>query len=595
MDHLKSSNAGTPIFRRFFVKILWITAVMAVLLRIGVALEFSVINGGMNNMLAPPKVSDLHTYIKLGSDIARGIWPAEFYYQPFYYAVFLPVIYLCSGFSLWAVVFVQAVLGGATTFITGLIGRELFGRTAGVIAAVLTAISTPLLLYAPFHQNETLQCFNLTLLFYLLLKAMRRKRLIYWAAVGAAAGIAVLTRGNILLFVPLLLLALWIEKNISLKKKLLFTVVTLGIFMLVQLPFILHNTRARGKLTGPSTAADAVLALGNTPESPPGGRNAYLPAGPMEYPQSFHDFMENTGKGISVPQQMLQWMIREPGAFFELQFRKLLLFWDGRELPNNVSLYGEGEFSTLLKVLLPGRSHVILTFALAGMLFFVSGIRKRYLFRRTMLYGFVVIYWGAVAIFYILSRFRAPILPLTAVFAGAFLSIVFIRWKNWGRPQKYKAVLAAVVGCFLTVGAYDFYADNLEPVMMRLCRRNGTVLKNAVIDHGPFTCGAWCPVKLTAGTRIRKSFAIKVSGRIQWTVQSQHNGMMIFNVNGTEVIRKVERGMNKIEFPASQYTEIEIIAVPDNTAGIFDARRNYGRSGLDGEQLPGEWIMRCIW
>lgn len=591
MNHLKFSNAGNPMFRRFFVKILWITAAMAVLLRIGVALEFSVINDGINNMLAPPKVSDLHTYIKLGSEIARGVWPAEFYYQPFYYAVFLPVIYLCSGFSLWAVVFVQAILGGATTFLTGLIGRVLFGRTAGVIAAVLTAISTPLLLYAPFHQNETLQCFNLTLLFYLLLKALRQKHLRYWAAVGAAAGIAVLTRGNILLFMPLLLLALWIEK-LSVCKKMLCTAVMLGLFLLVQLPFVIRNSCARGKLTGPSTAANAVLALGNTPESPPGGRNAYLPAGPMEYPQSFHDFMANTGKGISVPQQMLQWMIREPGAFFELQFRKLLLFWDGRELPNNVSLYGEGEYSTLLKILLPGRSHFILTFALAGMLFFISGIRKRYLFRRTMLYGFTVIYWGAIAIFYILSRFRAPILPLAAVFAGAFLSAVFLRWKKWERPQKYKAVLAAVFGCFLTVGAYDFYADNLEPVMMRLCRKNGTVLKNAVIDHGPFTCGAWSPVELRTGSRISKQFAVKEGSRIQWTVQSQQGGMMIFNVNGVEVIRKVERGMNKIEFPASQKIEIEIISIPENTVGIFDARRNYGRSGLDGKQLPGEWIMR---
>ena len=96
----KNQDAGTSFFRRFFIPLLWGIAAAGFLLRLGVACEFSGINGGVNNMLSPPAVSDLRTYITLGTEIARGIFPEEFYYQPFYYAVFLPVVYLLSGTSL---------------------------------------------------------------------------------------------------------------------------------------------------------------------------------------------------------------------------------------------------------------------------------------------------------------------------------------------------------------------------------------------------------------------------------------------------------------------------------------------------------------
>ena len=589
MVSAKTIDAGNLFFRRFFIKLLLGISLAAFLLRLGVAFEFSQINGGVNNMLSPPEVSDLHTYIKLGKEIAQGVFPKEFYYQPFYYAVFLPLIYLASGFSLWAVALIQCLLGGTTVFLAGVSAKELFGRTAGLIAALLSAISTPLLLYAPFHQNETLQCFNLTLLFYLLIKAMRKKNILLWCGVGVTAGIATLTRGNILLFVPLILLALWLTKHISFGKKWAFSGAVLALFLLVQLPFICYNTRARGELTGPSTAADAVLALGNTPEAPPGGRNAFLPAGPMEYPQSFHEFMAKTTKGVSVPKQMCQWMCREPGAFFELQFRKLLLFWDSRELPNNVSLYGEGNFSLILQLLLPGRSGVLLALALAGMLLFAK--RSFRFKRRAFLYGFVFLYWGAIAIFYILSRFRAPILPLTAVFAGAFAAVVVLRWKRWGGLQKRLALLAAAAGTFITVGAYDFYGDNLEPVLMRLCRPEGTKTERRVLDNGPFTCGGWESCELAQGSRIGKNFIIPVTaGKVKWQIFSQ-GGLMIFKVNGREQSIFLKEGTNSAEFEAPGEFEIEIVTVPEKTFAVFDRRRNYFRSTLNGSPLKGEWVM----
>lgn len=290
---------------------------------------------------------------------------------------------------------------------------------------MFTAISTPLLLNTPYHQNETLQTFNLMLLFYLALRACECWNLKRWAAVGAVTGIAILTRGNINFFLPGLLAALiWAGRQHKAGPGRIAAAAGLfaAMALLVQLPFALHNTRVTGKLSGPSTAADAVLALGNSPEAPAGGRDPELPAGPMEYPEAYGRMMNRAENGIGVPAQMFEWMRREPAAFFELQLRKLLLFWDWREIPNNVSLLGPGggaESSLILRWLLPGRSLVLLPLGLAGFVLAAVRAYRRRDVRLWLLVYCAAAYWAATALFYILSRFRAPILPLVAVAAAA--------------------------------------------------------------------------------------------------------------------------------------------------------------------------------
>ena len=212
--------------------------------------------------------------------------------------------------------------------------------------------------------NETLQSFWFALLAYLVVKLLKKRNLPLALATGAVWGCAVLTRGNALLF-GFVLAVLMIRRR-AWKRGLAVAAACL----VVQTPFIVLNSAHLGRPCGPSTAADAVLALGNTPEAPPGGRDPGLPAGPMEYPETYADFMARAA-ARSVPLQMLDFLRREPAAFLELQFRKILLFWESGEIPNNVSMYGEGRQSTVLACDLPGRSGVLLVCVLAGMIAFL--------------------------------------------------------------------------------------------------------------------------------------------------------------------------------------------------------------------------------
>lgn len=580
------------------------------LLRLGVSFELAGINGGRNSVFTPSPLSDLHTYMKLAREIAEGTFSGEFYYQPFYYAVFLPAIRILSGGSIWAVIVVQALLGAAAVYLAGLIAARLWSRRAGFIAAAFTAISTPLLLYTPYCQNETLQSFQLTLLFYLALRTVERGGPWRYAATGALLGVCVLTRGNANLLLPGLLALLVRAEyrrnapNGTIARRIAVGIAALlGLFLIVQLPFIIHNSAIRGRLCGPSTAADAVLALGNTPEAPPGGRNPGLPAGPMEYPAAYADFMARAAAGRPVARQMLDWLHREPGAFLELQFRKALLFWDYREIPNNVSLYGEGTHSRLLGLALPGRSGVLLPFVLAGLFSLgIVAIRRRKS-GLLLLYWFVLVYWGATALFYILSRFRAPILPLAFIFAGIFLDRAI---RTFGRDRRkfYRRIVPALLcGFFVSVSAVDFYREQLEAAAMRLVRPDGTaitLLSGATVrfDHGPFTDGDWQLLPLAAGTVVEKTFARWPGAReaeVEITILGEPGRTLRYRLNGVRGEYRQEspgQGTIRQKAPVDGGTiRFEALGGEDFSL-IFDARRRYGRTRVDGRMLNGEAVMR---
>ncbi len=607
----KKRNAADRRPRGVFLRKLLLITTGGFVLRLIVAAEIAAINGGRNSVFTPSTLSDLATYMCLAHELLDGAFSGPFYYQPFYYAVFLPAAYFVSGGSIWFVIVLQALLGAATVWIAGLAAARLFGRSAGYTAALLVAISTPLLLYTPFHQNETLQTFNLMFLFYLVLRATEVWTPRRWGAAGGMTGIAILTRGNIWILVPGIVAVLLLSgrrAEIQSRRIVATLLIYVALLLAVQLPFIIHNSRELGRLSGPSTAADAVLALGNSPEAPAGGRNPGLPAGPMEYPESYRRMMERAGAGISVPRQMLEYLLEEPGAFLELQFRKLLLFWDAREIPNNVSLYGEGEHSLVLKWLLPGRSLVVIALGVAGLLIFAGRTWRKRPPGLLLLYYFIVAYWGAVALFYILSRFRAPVLPFLAIAGGGFVGWALRRRRLTPPAERRRPLLfggaALLAGVWLTASSYDFYRENLEAAIHRMVRPAGTRIDLGGstierIDHGPFTFGGWSEALLEPGTRLGKEFAEAPDGPVELElgVLTLVPGRITLTVNGTSrTVEAPDPGLHhfKLELPTfpAGTAEITVQTVTGEHHLLFDAQRDYGRSSYNGTPLSGEWIIR---
>ncbi|MBT7303055.1 MAG: hypothetical protein HN849_26220 [Victivallales bacterium] len=469
---------------RRFLRILGVIAGVALLLRLFVCGELA----GTPGVASPVTASDMATYKQTAMEILKGNWPAFFYYQPFYYAVYLPVIYLLTMKSVWGVLLVQSLLGAATVWLTGMTTARVFGRRAGLVAAGLLAFARFPIFYTPFLLMATLQAFWMALLLYLAVAAWRRPVWWRWLALALVASVATLTRGNVLLLIPGLLALLgWRHR----RRPLLAVGLAVGFVALVylpQLPFAVRNYRHYGRWTGPSSAMDAVLALGNTPEAPPGG---------LHYPASYHEWMRLADRPgaerVPVLAQMRGWALAEPLQFLELKWRTFLLFWNRIEVPNNVSIEYHGAKSMLLKVPFLIGFGVIGALALFGMLLSWRWRSPP----RLYLYFAVLAYCAGTVLFYILARFRLPVVPLLCVFAGNGAMVGIERFRRAagekGRQQRLVLLLGLVLAAFFVCAGFQLYQLRFETGVIRWLRPDGVQveLPDRVVcyDHGPLFPG----------------------------------------------------------------------------------------------------------
>ena len=256
----------------------------------------------------PNVQTDMATYLTMAKDILKGKWPDHYDYQPFYYTVFLPFCLSIVSSSTALVMIMQTLLASLAVWLVGLGTAELYGRKAGLIAAALLALARFHAFYTPFLLFEVLNSFWLALLFWLLVRSWKRNTWLLWMLSAVVLSCAALTRGNALLFLPFILAFIVWRNRRQIVKGIAVAVATVAIFYLPQLPFSIVNYRYTGRWCGPSTAGDKVLALGNTPEAPPGG---------LEYPMTYHEWCNDSDKRpedgrVSVPSHIIQWFMVIP-------------------------------------------------------------------------------------------------------------------------------------------------------------------------------------------------------------------------------------------------------------------------------------------
>ncbi len=473
----------------------------AFLLRLLVGLQLLAVDSFMR---LPPPETDMATYRDLCSSILAGRFPEEFYYQPFYYSIFLPAVQFFSGPSPAMVLTAQALCGALAVWLTGILAAKLFGRKAGILAAAVLAFSRIAVIYSPWMLIETMQSLWLILLLAVTFHAWKKRRLLPWFLCGIVLSFAVLSRGNAWIFViPVLSACLYSLR----KKSLSFRAGAAGLLLsgaiLLQIPFSAVNSISAGALRGPSTAGGNVLALGNTPEAPPGT---------LFYPESYQAWMKFE-KERSVPMRMLDWMREEPLGFLELQFRKVFLFWDSREIPNNINPEKVFNRCPILYNLYLIPTGWIFTAALAGIFLSLGSILARGKRRLLTAVMFVVLFCLATAVFYNLARFRVPGIPLICVLVPAPFVILRRNWKSRPRGLVILTGLLAVLAAYAVVyPGFDVYRSVYEPAVMRIARPHGVNSfdqeKNVfVCDNGPLMFGTWVPL---SGRSFVKTFSPRV-------------------------------------------------------------------------------------
>ena len=592
----------------YFPVVLTLLALLAVVLRIIMTVEVVHTDPFAYN---PPDVTDMATYHALSRGILNGQFPAEFVYQPFYYTVFLPAVKFLFRSEYMSVGIAQSVCVGVIVWFAGLTGAMLRSRMTGLVAAALCTFSTMLFFYVPYALIEIQQAMWFTLLLYFTLRAMKTGRLLHFILAGLILSFAILSRGNAWCFLPAVALAFAIalrRKRFPTRgKAVLAAVLCLAAIILPQTPFAVKNSLATHSLSGPSTAGPAVLTLGNNPESPPGGL-------PIPYPPTYDEWMDHAAKR-SVPLRILDWFRAEPAAFLQLQAEKFFLFFDSHEIPNNLQLGVNASESSIFRIFGIVPTGLLIMLALAG--FFLAIPRMKKHPGELLLYLFIFLYALATVVFYVLARFRVPVIPLFAIGAAVFASD-FVRTIRGGKKDRRRLLLhfcpALLAGTYFAFFFYPSYRNVYESGLTKLTRPDGVRLKTSSMllmhDNGPNYLDGWSAVKLDSDMTVSKSFSARdldlskySKAYVTVTFYTEQPRVIDVVCNGKrETVSLAPDALYRLPFipvrlgpfpvsPDLKFTFSFPGLPPDQVGLAVDFQRNYGRTIYRGEVFPAEAVV----
>jgi 4-amino-4-deoxy-L-arabinose transferase-like glycosyltransferase len=160
--------------------------------------------------------------------------------RPPVYSLFAAGSMAVLGQNLAALALVQHLLGVLTVLLSYWLGRFLFGRFVGVLAGILVALDSVLIIYEHYALSESF--FTLVLLgaCMLMVVALRRHTTRWYVLAGVALGLAVLTRPvaqAVLLAVPLALVAQRKTFRAAIKP----TLLVLGGTAILLVPWMVRN------------------------------------------------------------------------------------------------------------------------------------------------------------------------------------------------------------------------------------------------------------------------------------------------------------------------------------------------------------------
>ena len=561
----------------------------------------------------PSDQTDMHTYLEYGKQFADGTYNSHdgaYYYQPFYYAVFLRALFTIFGSDPLVIVIIQSILGAATIFLTGILGARLGGKKAGIIAALILTLFRNHILYTPFALMAILQTFLITLAIYLVFVAFDKKRWQYWALVGFVMSCSILSRGNFLLLIPFVVFFIWRVHKPRLKNVLIPVVAFLLAIYLPQLPFSVKNYQVTGKWTGPSTAGDVVLGIGNNPEAPPGTEDL-----PGPHYISYDEYSEFSHWPLEEDQELgdsiKSWIKNNPLQWIEIKFKTLSLYISNHEAYNNITL------SQCLSALPWMNSLILLDFWIVAIPFLVFFIRTcisgRFSKRKNnFLLTTIIVYSASIVIFYVLSRYKLPIVPLLSVCAG----MEFVRWAQVlkGGDKKRKLLLAVtlLVSIFLVLRWFDIYHYTFSPSINKSMLPNGRFFETKttlyVKDIGNPRWGAWEPQLVENHLLLDKQFILpkEVNSpgtlRLYCGVAEPTTVQLVLKHAGRLYPKNhtFSSGLGGwIEIPMDKVVseehvvnfEIEVNSLKP-TGVFYTPLINYGRSQINGQPLAGEWVIQ---
>ncbi len=387
------------------------------------------------NPLADRLVLDGATYDTWGRAVAfgGGPIPSRLMQAPLY-PWFLAAIYKIFGPHLTAVRIIQALMGAASCLLVYAITKRLFrSRIAAFIAGAGTALYLPLVFYEGVLVPATLIVFLNLLFVTLIVLGGERPGHARLVIAGLLLGLSIVAKPVAGLLFPFAVLHLALVRErggftAGVRAALRPSIVLLAAAVVAILPVTIRNARITGDFIPVTTGLGINYYHGSNPEAngfymTPSYEGKFIGATPEEQIRSITEIASaETGRELS-PSEVSRFWFRKgleynrdhPRRFVALLAAKAFFFWNKYERANveNFSFHRELPGVLGLPLLTFG---AVAPLALLGI--FLTRSRAR---RLWLLYGGIITYFVAAILFYVLARYRLPVVPFLLPFLGAGL------------------------------------------------------------------------------------------------------------------------------------------------------------------------------
>ncbi|MFH1679313.1 MAG: tetratricopeptide repeat protein [Candidatus Eisenbacteria bacterium] len=347
--------------------------------------------------------------------LREGLVGDEAYFMGPLYPHLLAAVYGLAGRHLLLIRLLQACIGAAVPVLLYRIGSRFLSPTIALTAAAAAVLYAPLVFYTSSILDTTL---SVTLLLWILDRLSvpgPRASSLHRLSTGVLFGLAAAGRGNVVLFLPFALYALARDggrRRWDLRPPLLLL---LG-FLLVVGAVTARNRAASGDFIPLTSNGGLNFYIGNGPES----SGAYeKPKGldVDEDPSGRRLLERELGRSLSPSEvsaewrgRALAWIRENPAAEVRLLLKKTVLFTSTFEIPQIETYRFQMRYSPIIRILhIP--FGVIAPLALSGTIL----ARGRNLF---LLSSFVYSYAASIVLFFVLTRYRLPIVPVLLLFAS---------------------------------------------------------------------------------------------------------------------------------------------------------------------------------
>jgi tetratricopeptide (TPR) repeat protein len=392
---------------------------------------------------------DGRQYVTWAQEIAGGRWlGSSVFYQAPLYPYALALLFKAVGPSLGAVRVAQLLLGVASCLMLAHAGRRFVGDRAGLAAGWLLALYPPAIFFDGLIQKSSLDLFLVTALLALFgeLTAGRaarpsnaapiRRAWLILAASGAVLGLFILNRENARVLYPVAALwTWWFFRDEAPRVRAAWVGVFTASLLAIVVPVGVRNYVVGGEFLLSTSQLGANFYIGNHA----GAQGSYEPlvAGhgnvAFERDDATRIAEQAAGHTLSPGSVSNYWMARavadiraQPGAWLALLGRKLLLSVNAAEVVDTESLDVYAEYSRVLGTLSWFSFGVLLPLAALGA--WLARARWRSLL---LPYAMAAVMVVSVALFYVLARYRFPVVPLLVLPAGAAVAAVADGLRSW--------------------------------------------------------------------------------------------------------------------------------------------------------------------